>query len=109
MITCTISGCKEMESENLSSPDILKHWIILRACRCGAWAANFGNPKSCTCRSEGPVPISYWPHLDWWKFGGVDEITLCPAHKLEVMEDIIRQRGDDPSMNSQKFNRGNRH
>lgn len=108
MIRCTVKGCKEMESENLSDKAVLSHWIIIRACRCGAYSATFQNPQSCVCRSEGPVPISYWPNLNWWMYGGVDEIILCPAHKLEVMEEIIRQRGDDPSMNPARFDRSNR-
>lgn len=55
------------------------------------------------------MPISYWPHVDWWMYGGVSEIVLCPMHKLDVMEEIIKQRGDDPSMNSVKFDRSNKH
>lgn len=107
MIECTIKGCTNCVSESLSPREELGRWIIFRACRCGAY--NLAEPKSCTCRSEGPVPISYWPNLDWYAFGGVEEITICPEHKLEIFQEIIRQRGNDPGMNSGRQDRGNVH
>lgn len=107
MLQCDIKGCKEIASETLTPIEVIKHWIILRACQCGA--NDLRHPKSCTCRSEGLVPTSYWPNLDWYAFGGVDQLTLCPLHKLEVYGEILQQRGIDPGMNPGKQDRGNLH
>ena len=107
MIQCDIKGCKNFESELLSSKEVLSHWVIFRACRCGAY--DHKKPKSCTCSSEGHVKISYWPNLDWWAFGGVDQITLCPEHKLEVMREIVKQQINDPSMDQERPSPYNRH
>lgn len=107
MIRCTIRGCDEFASEIFTDKALLARWIIVRACRCGAY--DLKQHKSCTCKSEGPVPISYWPNLDWWAFGGVEEVVLCPNHRREVASEIAGQRLDDPSMNSEKQNRGNVH
>jgi hypothetical protein len=107
MIYCTIKGCTNCASETLTPQAILSRWVIFRACRCGAY--NLAENKSCTCRSEGAVPVSYWPNLDWYALGGVEEIILCPDCKLEVFEEIVQQRASDPSMNQAKRNRGNLH
>jgi hypothetical protein len=111
MITCSIKGCSAEISELLSTDTAtMKRWIILRACRCGAFDAR--NKKSCTCTAEPGriVPIQYWPNLDWWMLGGVDELTLCPDHKHLVKNEIMRQRGLDPSMDSGHLpNPTNRH
>lgn len=107
MIFCSIKGCNEFASEYLSPKEIIARWIIVRACRCGAY--NIQEQKSCTCRNDGPVPISYWPNLDWWAFGGVDEIVLCPYHRKDVFNEIAQQRSQDLGMDSTKQNRGNVH
>jgi hypothetical protein len=107
MIHCIIKGCEESASETFTSAEDLKRWVIFRACRCGAYSLT--EPKSCVCQSEGPVPISYWPNLDWWAFGGVEEIIICPDHKLEIFNEIIKQREADPTMNQTQQNRGNLH
>jgi hypothetical protein len=106
VINCDIKGCGAFESEILG-PEKLEHWIRLKACQCGAW--DHRTPKSCTCQSYGPLKTSYWPNLDWWALGGVEQITLCPDHKILVMHEIERQRGLDPSMDSEKPNPTNRH
>jgi len=92
MINCSIKGCEANESEWLSDPEMLSRWVILRSCRCGAYDHR-DQPKSCTCPShpESKVPISYWPNLDWWILGGVEEIVLCPDHKELVRKEIQRQ------------------
>lgn len=107
MISCSIKGCDEFVSEYLSPREIAAKWIIIRACRCGAY--NIQEHKSCVCHNDGPIPISYWPNLDWWAFGGVDEVVLCPKHRAEVYREIVGQQINDPSMNSTKQNRGNLH
>jgi hypothetical protein len=107
MIHCTIKGCEACASDIFTSKEDLERWVIFRACRCGAY--NLAEQKSCTCKNDGPTPISYWPNLDWFALGGVEEIVLCPEHKLEVMQEIIKQRGMDPSMNPTRQNRGNIH
>ena len=96
MIVCSIKGCKESCANNGRNAH---RWIILRACKCGA--QDLGHPRSCTCAVDPAcqTPTSYWPNLDWWALGGVDEIVLCPAHKFAVYDEIIKQRAQDPSMN----------
>lgn len=107
MITCTIKDCGEYVSEHFTEKPILARWIIIRACQCGAY--DLRNKKSCTCRSEGPVQISYWPNLDWWAFGGVEEVILCPRHRKEIADEIIHQRNLDPGMNPTRQDHGNVH
>jgi hypothetical protein len=107
---CDIQGCKESISEVFASKRSLGRWLELRACQCGAWRGD----KSCVCGmdsdpKEHPIPTQYWPHLDWWALGGVERIVLCPQHRDEVLKEIIKQRQLDPSMNSEKFDRGNVH
>lgn len=108
MIECSIKGCGEFCSETLN-PEGAKHWIRVRACQCGAY--DLRTPKSCTCQSDPSdvVQTSYWPNLDWWMFGGVEEIILCPTHRREVLVEIVGQRNMDPSMNPTAQNRGNVH
>jgi hypothetical protein len=106
MIKCTISGCDDFASETFTDKVLLSRWLIIRACRC---AAATDKMRSCTCRSEGPVPISYWPNLDWWAFGGVEEVILCPDHRKIVANMIVEQRELDPSMNPTKRDPYNRH
>ena len=98
MLNCSIKGCEECCSE-VMNPQQAARWIILRACQCGAYDQR--NAKECTCprHPEHPTPITYWPRLDWWMAGGVDELTLCPAHRREVTREITLQRLRDPSMN----------
>jgi hypothetical protein len=99
MIECDIKGCSASESELVSpNREILKRWVILRACLCGAYDTR--TPKMCSCHSDSLVPTSFWPNLDWWALGGVDKIILCPDHKVLVMHEIERQRGLDPSMDA---------
>jgi len=108
MKTCDIKGCLEIISETLSSEKDRNRWIEIRACRCGAY--NLNEPKACTCDGRGePIPTSYWPNLDWWALGGVEKITLCPIHRALVLAEIIHQRALDPSMNSERQNKGNIH
>ena len=109
MIECSIKGCGAVVSEILGEDFVLKHWIMVRACRCGAWDSR--NPQACKCQPpEGSrVPMSYWPNLDWWMFGGVEEVVLCPFHKSEVYDEILHQRGIDSSMNPEKPSPYNRH
>lgn len=112
MIQCDIKGCDAFESTLIAgSKEKLSHWVVLRSCQCGAYDGR--KPKSCTCRSDAPVPTSFWPNLDWWALGGVDKITLCPDHKVLVMHEIERQRGLDPSMDEAhrtgRHNPTNRH
>ena len=110
MLKCYIKGCHAWVSNlvHLVSSSEIKHWIRIRACRCGAWDTR--TPRSCTCHAEDDgYPTSYWPNLDWFAFGGVEEVILCPTHKAEVMAEIARQRVSDPSMNSERQDRGNIH
>jgi hypothetical protein len=117
MLQCDIKGCTDLVSEKLSSLEELKRWVILRACRCGAF--DHRTPKVCVCNEkEGPldqmpVPITYWPMLDWWRFGGVEQLILCPEHKAEVMALIVHQQSLDPTMDAAGQGRtqdwGNRH
>lgn len=107
MKQCSIIGCGDFVSEAYSTKLTMSRWVVLRCCRCGAY--DQGNQKSCTCHNDGPIPTSYWPSLDWFAFGGVEEIVLCPQHKKEVMQEIIRQRCLDPSMNPERQNPGNVH
>ena len=48
-----------------------------------------------------------WPNLDWFAYGGIDKVTLCPDHAEEVAEEIIKLRLHDPSMNPQAPTPGN--
>jgi hypothetical protein len=73
MLKCSIKGCIACVSETLSPPEIVKRWITITA--------------------------DEWPNLDWWAFGGVDKVTFCPTHRTEIFDEIVRQRGLDPSMN----------
>jgi hypothetical protein len=109
MKTCSIKGCHNFISETLSTQHMRNRWIVLRSCRCGAWDAR--TPKSCTCgmMEQHAVPTQYWPSLDWWAYGGVDEVILCPRHREEVMFEIIRQRNLDASMNVDRPSPYNRH
>jgi hypothetical protein len=116
MIDCSMEGCKETVSEILC-PEVAAHWVIFRACRCGAYQATDprrGTGKSCTCTApEGyPVPMSYWPHLDWWILGGVEEVILCPRHKGEIARLIVYLQTHDSSMDAGgqgRIDPGNRH
>lgn len=107
MLECSVKGCGALASETLGDPKELKQWAIFRACRCGAY--NTSTPKSCTCSNDGPLYITYWPNLDWYALGGVEQVTLCPDHRVLVAKEIMRQRGIDPSMNAARLNRGNVH
>jgi len=109
MIHCTIKGCKNSVSESISLPEERAKWRIFRACRCGAFRSTIQNPQVCKCRQDGPFPIQYWPLLDWWIFGGVDEVVLCPDCMREVYAEICKLRGLDPSMNPESLSPGNRH
>jgi hypothetical protein len=40
-----------------------------------------------------------WPNLDWFAYGGIDHVTLCPKHAEEVASEILKLRLADPSMN----------
>jgi|SRR6516162_203442 hypothetical protein len=97
MLNCTIAGCKECASELLTEPHILARWLVLRACRCGAYDGR--QQKACDCPGQAePFPIQYWPNLDWFALGGVEEMTLCPEHRVLVAQEIVKQRTDDASM-----------
>lgn len=110
MFECSIKGCGELVAER--SRGVVR-WLRLRACRCGAY--DLREPKSCTCQADESdvIPTSYWPNLDWWTLGGVEEVILCPAHRKEVFDNIVHQRTEDPSMNRTKSSgspdSGNRH
>lgn len=106
MYECSIESCGEVVAER--GRDI-ERWLRLRACRCGAY--NLDEPKSCTCRADESesIPTSYWPNLDWWILGGVEEVILCPIHRRQVFHEVIKQRDQDPSMNQEKQNPGNVH
>lgn len=108
MIECSIHGCREFCSEVLN-PEGAKRWVRLRACRCGAY--DLREPKSCTCQADPSevIPTTYWPNLDWWALGGIEEIILCPTHRRAVLVEIVDQRDRDPSMNQTAQNRGNVH
>lgn|SRR5208283_682413 len=111
MKNCDIKGCLGFISEVFAPASMCARWLELRACQCGAWDHAKG-PRACTCNPpEGTkVPTQYWPNLDWFILGGVEKVTLCPRHKLEVMGEIVRQRHLDPSMDpGDKPNPGNRH
>jgi hypothetical protein len=111
MLECSIKGCEATESELLSTrPEVLKRWVILMACRCGAYDGR--NQKPCSCRADNGsvVPTTFWPNLDWWMLGGVEKVVLCPDHKTLVAHEIDRQRQRDPSMDSgTKVNPTNKH
>jgi hypothetical protein len=108
MKNCDIKGCQEFISETLSTESERNRWVEIRACRCGAY--NLNEPRPCICSALGEsIPTSYWPNLDWWALGGVEKVTLCPTHRAEVFDEILRQRALDPSMNSERQNRGNVH
>lgn len=96
MIECSIKGCEEICADDGRDLD---RWVILRACHCGAY--DLRDPKSCTCPAhpESKVKITYWPMLDWWLLGGVEQVILCPQHRREVYREIVLQRVLDPSMN----------
>jgi hypothetical protein len=104
---CDIKGCKECISEIFHSSLSRSKWVEVRACQCGSYKEN----KVCTCIEslEPSIPTTYWPNLDWFALGGVEKVTLCPKHKVEVFDEIIKQRALDPSMNSEVRNRGNVH
>lgn len=110
MLKCSISGCSDFVSETLSDKAILARWIIIRACRC---AAARDKMRACDCGkhvdTQAPVKISYWPNLDWWAFGGVDEIILCPDHRRIIANMIEGMREEDPTMNPTRRDPGNRH
>lgn len=108
MIQCSIKGCEASESEYLATPEVLDRWFRARACQCGALIDKM---TPCICQSpEGVHPkITYWPNLDWWILGGVEEVILCPDHRRLVINEIIRQQKDDPSMESPFINPTNRH
>lgn len=111
MIECAIQGCGDCCSTLVSPDEILKRWVILKACQCRAWDGRL--QKSCTCSSDFVVPTTFWPNLDWWMLGGVESVTLCPKHKLQVLNEIVRQQIQDPSMDVAGGgggpNYGNRH
>lgn len=108
MLNCSIKGCGACISEVLGSNAELDRWFRARACRCGA-ALN--KMQSCVCRCPDHVhpKITYWPNLDWWLMGGVEEVILCPDHRVLVAKEIVRQQGLDPSMDSPRVNPTNRH
>lgn len=70
---CNIKGCRAWISEILAPKAEVDRWIQITA--------------------------EQWPNLDWYAFGGIDKITLCPQHRASVFDAIIIERGLDPSMN----------
>lgn len=111
MIECSVRGCDAFASELSCGHATLARWIILKPCQCA-----HGPREECKCNRTLPtllwgiIPIQYWPNLDWWAFGGVDKLCLCPDHKVLVAKEIIRQRQQDPSMDSgERVNPANRH
>lgn len=105
-----ITGCGDWISEIFGSKQDLSRWIVIKACECGAYDTRRA-PKSCECRApeDAPVPTSYWPNLDWWAFGGVEKVVLCPKHKAEVADEIKLMRFQDASMNPTQRDPYNRH
>jgi hypothetical protein len=107
MIECSIKGCDAVASEHFSEPKEIARWFRARVCQC---AALVDKKLSCVCQSPpGPLKVTYWPNLDWWILGGVEEVTLCPEHRRLVVNEIEGQRRNDPSMDSEFPNPTNRH
>lgn len=108
ILNCCIKGCEASASTYLGEPFEVARWFVARVCQCGALT---DKSMACICSAPPgyPVHISYWPNLDWWLYGGVDEIVLCPDHRVLVTKEIVRQQGLDPSMDSERPNPTNRH
>lgn len=126
MIKCDIRGCEAFATEpgrvsiirsffsgTRGSDDraMLARWIILKPCLCGADQRKEACKCNLTCSPLwGIIPVQHWPNLDWWAFGGVDRLILCPDHRVLIAKFIATERMFDPTMDpGDKYDPSNRH
>lgn len=121
MLHCDIKGCHAWVSE-IFSPQEAAKWFIVRPEQVNEakqLALIAESERSFGTRTEKLLGRwlgktahvqqleTVWPGLDWQMMGGVEKITLCPRHKLEVASEICFLRSRDSSMNPKNPTPGN--